>query len=263
MRWNGGASARILLACVALLLPGGVLSATVVARQPAASGGSDQRVGVAGLTGSAVVNEQATTTTGPSTAVRTPVTAAPAASATTTSTRPPIPTTTTTRRPAAATSTTVPLTDPNWLTVPNIAPAGTWQTEANGVSMRLRIDPAVPVAGQPVRFFMDVSGPGVCCMVSLTFGEGSEQFMVNSSVSCTEPIPSTAGTHSYVTSHVYASPGAYKARMVTVGGDMCGKLPHDPLDPHWMPFAAGYPIDACIGVGPGPAGDAGCPRNDK
>ena len=186
---------------------------------------------------------------------------APAAPSTPTSTRPQASTTTTTKRPA--TPTTVPLNDPNWLTVPNIAPAGTWQTQANGVSMRLRIEPAVPIAGQPVRFFMEVSGPGACCMVSLTFGEGTESFLVNSTVSCTPGNTSSSGPHRFVASHTYASPGAYKARMVSVGGDLCGIEPHDPFDVHWNPFLAGNPIDACIAVGPGPAGAAGCPRNDR
>ena len=76
------------------------------------------------------------------------------------------------------------------------------------------------------------------------------------------PLPSP-GPHSYVASHTYATPGAYKARMVAVGGDMCGTTPYDPFDLHWIPLVSGDPINACIGVGPGPAGNAGCPVNDN
>lgn len=81
--------------------------------------------------------------------------------------------------------------------------------------------------------------------------------MVNSAVSCT-PLPAPSpGPHNYVTSHTYATPGAYKARMAAVGGDMCGSSPHNPI------LVSGYPISACIAVGPGPAADVGCPTNDN
>ena len=262
MRTRGGTAAtRVLFAFAAVLLVAGVLSTTVVDRQPSTSGGVDRRVGAVGLDGSVLVEESTTTSAAPVTVAQKPVTTVPAAPAATTSTRPPSFTSTTTGK--AVTSTTVPLTDPNWLTVPNIVPSARWQTDANGVSMRLRIEPAVPVAGQTVRFFMEVSGPGLCCMVGLTFGEGSNHFQVNSSVSCTPAPAPTPGPHSYVTTHTYASPGAYKARMVAVGGDMCGTSPHDPRDLHWIPLVSGNPIKACIAVGPGPAGDGGCPTNDN
>ena len=246
----------MLAGLVAVLLPAAVLSAIVV--DPGSPGPPvvDRRVGVAELAASEVVEETTT-----STAVT--VAPKPPAPSTTTSTRPATTTTPTTRKVTTTTSTTVaPLADPNWLTVPNLTPAGTWRTEANGVTMRLRIEPATPVAGQPVRFFMDVSGPGTCCMVFLMFGEGLAGWdPLNGSMSCTEPTP--VGPRSYVTSYTYASPGAYKAKLSVVAGDLCFRIPHDPSDLTWIPFVSGYPISACIGVGPGPAADAGCPVNDQ
>jgi hypothetical protein len=261
MRSSGGTlSARMLVACVAVLLPAGVLSATVVER-PSSPRDIDRAVVLTGLGSSALLDEPATTTTAPVAVAERPSAPATTAPSTTPTTRAPASTTTTTKQVATTTSTTVPLTDPNWLTVPNLTPAGSWQTEANGVKMRLRIDPVAPVAGQPVRFFMDVSGPGLCCMVGLTFGEGSDQFMV-SPQTCTPSPAFGPGVHSYVATHTYAGPGAHKARMVSVGGDMCGPPPPGVSPLSWSPqLLSGYPIDACIAVGPGSAGEAGCPRN--
>ena len=55
MRWNGGTpTTRILLACVAVLLPAGALSATMVNQPSASSGGLDRQVSVAGVNGAAL-----------------------------------------------------------------------------------------------------------------------------------------------------------------------------------------------------------------
>ena len=254
----------MLAAVVAVLLPVGVLAAAMVDPRPTTSLSVEGRVGVAAVAASALVEDQVASATAPLTGVQPPPVTAPATPATTTSTKPPTPTTATTIKAATTiVPPRVPPSDPNDFAIPNIAPAGTWQSEANGVSARMRIDPAVPTAGQPVRFLIEVSSAGACCVVMLDFGDGSGGFGVNKERLCSEPSPFSPGPHSSVTTHIYAGPGAYKATLSVLSGDICALPAITPGSQPPIPWINGAPINACIAVGPGAAGQVGCSPNSK
>lgn len=254
----------MLAAVVTVLLPAGVLAASVVDPRPSTSLSVEGRAGVAAIAASALLEDPVASATAPVTAVQPPPAAAPATPATSTSTKPPTPTTATTIK--AATTTVPPGAspiDPNHFAIPNIAPAGAWQSKANGVSARMRIDPAVPTAGQPVRFLIEVSSAGACCVVMLDFGDGSEGFGVNKERLCSDPSPFSPGPHSSVTTHTYAGPGAYKATLSVLSGDICALPAITPGSQPPIPWINGAPINACIAVGPGAAGHVGCSPNSK
>lgn len=231
----------VLAALVAVLFPAGVLSVTFVNRPASASSGVERTVAVAGVAASEVPDEPTTTSTS-----TVPVTTVPKPSTTTSTTVRSTSTTATsstatTRKPPATTTTTVPAA---------VVPTGVWHTEANGVSLRLRIDPPPPAAGQPVTFTVDVASAAPCCTVMVSFGDASSEFMANAERVCSEPSPLTPGAHTYTTSHTYAGPGTYGARVVAMAGDACTAPGSPATDPHWMPWISASPIDACIPVGP-------------
>ncbi len=251
MRWHGGSRVvRGLIVGVAVLLPAGVLAAATVDPRPVTTVAADGRVGAAGLGPGSPLDEE-----GPAGAVATAAPAPPTVSVvpsttqpTTSSTKPPT-TTTTTAAPKSVATTAVTTLPPG-----HIPPASSWQEKANGVSATVRIEPAAPVAGQPVTFYIDVWGVDACCDVTLDFGDHSDRFTVNLPRRCEDPSPLRPGALRAVATHTYAKPGPYLAFFQVMDGDIC-KLPLVPPDPiplHHVDF------EPCIAVGPGNAADLGC-----
>lgn len=248
-------AARVLVAGVAALLPAGVLSAATLDPRPSTVVTAGGRVGAAGVGQSGLVDEPGATTS--STVTVAPPTMAPAVPATTATTR---------SAPRPSPSTTAPLPTvtlppgvpapvlPSPTGIPNIPPASSWEVEAQGVKVRLRIEPASPVAGQPVTFRIDYSSSEPCCTVMVAFGDGG-QFSVNNGVRCGDLSP---GAHGAVATHTYASAGAYKATLGVIAALPCLQLPMTPGASPPPPVIHGAQLTACIGVGPGAGAAKGC-----
>ena len=237
----------------AMLLLAGILSAASVDRTTSngttvVAGG---RATPAGLNQVSLLGEAPAVTVAPATTLTPPTTRS-----TTRSTTPSTTTTTTTALPAKAATTTVPVRP----SVPpgNLAPASSWQAKAEGVSVTLRIEPARPVAGQPIRFSIDAWGVDACCDIALAFDD-STQFQVNLPRRCEDPSPLKPGPLGAVATHTFAKPGAYRLFLQVMDGDVC-KLPAIPPDP--VPLH-NIELEPCIAVGPGDAADAGCPPRPK
>lgn len=252
MNWPGGAHVvRVLVASVALLLPAGVLSAAVV--EPPASTPAP-----AGRAESAQPAAPADTTTTSTTAAVVPTASPSSTVATTATTRRPTnaTTATTAKAPTATTLTPTRPTRPPIQTIPTtprVRPATFWEANRNGVSARVRIEPASPNAGQPVRFVVDVSSAEDCCLIFVSFGEGTAT-ATNLTEVCggAEPLGPGAGT--YETTHTYGAPGAYRANFsIEAGGPCPGSAP-----PGGRAGAFDVSIQACFAVGPAPAGQEGC-----
>jgi hypothetical protein len=207
-RHGGGHGAvRVLVALIALLLPAGALAATSIdAGEPASQPG---RVGAAGFAQEALVDEEAS----PDRAVQVSTTVAlPPPPSLTVSTLPSVPKPPpalpglppTTAPPVASSPppNLPPLPPPP--TIKPLPPASKWSKTANGVSVRMHIEPASPVAGQPVTFVIDeLTAPAACCIIHLSPGLGT-----------TVPLATTCGdaasraglsyTHTYPEAGVHA-----------------------------------------------------------
>jgi hypothetical protein len=250
LRLHASGPVGVLAAAIAVVLLSGVLAAAAVD-----SGGSalpvEGRVGAAGLVQEAVA-EDAPVSQAPvplTSTVAPPPTVTTAAVPSTTlplttpgSVRPPAPAVATTVAPsqgAAAATTTIPATT-----------SRTWTaTGHSSVRARMRMEPATPVAGQPVRFFVDdVSTPDPCCVVGLFFGDGKHT---------TIGFPTCGGPTSLTglrATHTYDAPGAYEVYLLVVSGPPC----KPPVAPEVPGQAFGGEIRACIAVGPGAADAPQC-----
>lgn len=251
-RHGGRRSNSVLVACLAVLIPAGAFAAASVDRGTA---GGDRQVNAAGFAQEGIVAGPAPSRSPEPTMV------------TTTTPAPPPPPTTTARItpstvaavPRATTTTTrPPPTSPTWSVPPGAPPipyttipgGSSWSNRAGELSVRMHIEPAAPVAGQPVTFVVDeVITQDPCCAVAIRFGDSA----VSSNL--------TGGTCDSPTSlrglritHTYDAPGAYEAVLTTVTFP-CGPITGDP--PHRAIHGVG--LHVCIVVGPGDAGAAGCP----
>ncbi|MGI8983762.1 MAG: hypothetical protein ACR2HM_04395 [Acidimicrobiales bacterium] len=233
-----------------------MVAATTVRPGPAPDG---SRVGAAGFVheaigGGATLDEPAapvavTSSTAPRPTVPAPPPAAPS---------PPPPSPVPSTVPASTTSParTGPTTNSTLLPAPGsgATPTHRWSKTANGVSVSLRMEPATPVAGQPVTFYVDeVTAPLTCCIVHLSFGDEGEGDLISGTA------PSCAGASTSRTglsiTHTYAKPGPYEISLVVVTVPcqltvVDGKPVPPPI--------TGTGITACITVGPGAAGAPGC-----
>ena len=234
-----------------LLSAAAVAAATVDAPATEPIGG---RAGAAGLSRSELLDEQATTHTTQTTVAVTSSTVTVPPTSTTTTTRP---ATRTTARPSTAATlppgVPAPVTPPP-TGIPNVPAASSWSAERDGVRARLRIEPAAPVAGHPVRFFVDVSSAEPCCTIFLGFGDDSAEHSVDNGAPCGSLRP---GARSVAVSHTYSSAGAYKAHLTVMTGFACTP-PLAPGTPPPIPSFHSVSLDACIAVGPGASGQAGC-----
>jgi hypothetical protein len=261
---------RLLAVAVSVLLPAGGLAALTVG---APSAGREGRVGATALSASALDEEeqgsQSTQTTAVTIAPAPGVPGAPPTSPPPAGgPRTPAPTgataqTSTTRAPKAPAGFPVPPgfpplpMPPPPTGIPNIPPSSSWSHEEDGIRVRLRLDPPAPVAGQPMRFVIDYSSASPCCTVMLNFGDGTAGFSLNNDRVCGTSPPLTSGAHTVAATHTYTAARAYKANLFLVRDDWCANPP---------PMVNGAPqivihdvsFDACLAVGPGTRGQAGC-----
>jgi hypothetical protein len=212
-RQDGSRMLRVLFVAVAVVLSAGVLSATQVDPRPATTVAAEGRVAPVGFGQASLLDDPPPTR--PAVAAPAPEPSprtVPVAPPTTPSTIRPTSTTTTAAPAKAGTSTTRP-------TVPraNVPAASSWQGVAEGVSARMRLEPAAPTAGQPVRIHIDVSGELDCCYIFLHFGDDTDGFALNNDWMCQGVSPLSPGAHSTVVTHTYARPGAYRRRPGTGG----------------------------------------------
>lgn len=251
---------RALVASVAVLLPLSGWAALTIHSGPATpvAGG---RAGATSAGGATLVDEEPP-------APPPAVTVAPLSTSTTVSsvsstTRPAPATTTTTRVPRpprpATTTTTVDL--PAFMkTTPNppgyLAAATSWEAKGDGITVRMRIDPASPVDGQPVRFLIDYTGGDTCCIVELHFGDGSPHFLANHDPPCVKGGTLSPGPHSTVVTHIYDEPGPYRVLVKILDGDLC-TLPPVPVPGAPVPLHH-LEMFACVAVGPDTPFTPGC-----
>lgn len=250
---GGGRTIRALLMSVAVLLPAGAFAAATVDGRTA---GGDRQVSAAGFVQEGIVAGH-TPVPSPAPHVVTSTTPAPPPSSTTTTRI--TPTTATTVPRATTTTTRLPATtSPTWSVPPGAPPipyttipgGSSWSKRTEGASVRMHIEPARPVAGQPVTFHVDdLITQNPCCAVALMFGD-SPTFTNLAGGSCASP---TSLSNLSIT-HTYAAPGAYEAVLATATFP-CGPVTGDP--PHRAIYGVG--LHVCIVVGPGDAGAAGCP----
>ena len=253
MAHNGGGrvAVRILTALIAVLLPAGAFAATSVdAGKP---GRADTRVGATGFGGELLADDQprmAPTVTVTSTVAPTPTVTVPVP--TPLASVPTLPGRTATTAPAvAATFPTPPGFPPLPMpTFPPNPPASTWSKTANGISVRMHIEPAMPVAGRPVTFVIDeVTAPVTCCIIHLVVegktvpvpGAGGE---TPENGICGSP-PATRSGLSHT--HTFTEPGVHavalmvlttSCQMPTTGG------------PAVAPTSTLLDLRACFTVGP-------------
>jgi hypothetical protein len=102
----------------------------------------------------------------------------------------------------------------------------------------MRMEPADPVAGQPVSFFVELSPVEACCIAHLTFGDGSATpLAVDASCTHSSDMVRTVATHTY------AAPGAYKVLLLTA------TVPCAPPSTDGQPWIRGANINACVVIG--------------
>lgn len=225
-RWAG-----VALAMIAVLLPAGALAAATVQ-----SPDPDRWVSAAALAHESLAEDDAvdpafvTTTVAPLPPA--PMTAVGAPSAPTT-TKP---------RPAVAPTTTTTLVSgvpgPGLAPIPN-PPTSSWTNSTGEVTARMRMEPATPIPGRPVNFYVEVMAPSACCAVNLSYGDGTMA-----------PIP-PAGcdfprARTLTFTHTFATPGSYELLLVNSTFPCDGKVVDGRLV---EPPIYGSSIQTCIGVG--------------
>ena len=225
-RWVGAA-----VAILAVLLPAGVLAAATV-KAPVPD--PERRVGAAAIAQESLAEDDAVARA----VVATTVAPLPPAPRTTIG----APSTTTKPKPAVApTTTTTPVAAeprPGLAPVPN-PQTSSWTNISGDVTARMRMEPATPLPGQPVKFYVEVMAPSACCAVNLSYGDG-----------IMAPIP-PAGcefprARTLTFTHTYAAPGSYELLLVN------STQPCDPkvVDGLFIPAPIyGSSIQTCIGVG--------------
>ena len=259
MQRNGGAPGpvRVLVALIAVLLPAGAFAAaTVDADQPAREA---RRVGAAGFSGEPLADDQpavaptaaVTSTVAPATTVAVPAPTTPAPA--------PVPTlprrTGTTAPPVAATFPTPPGFPPLPMpTFPRTPSASTWSKTANGITVRMHIEPATPAAGRPVTFVVDeVTAPVSCCVIHLSPQDGTLVPLPGANGPnpengiCGSP-PVTRSGLSYT--HTFAEPGVYPIFLMVLTSQC--QMPAV-NGPSVAPEPSMLDILGCVTVGPASA----------
>ena len=225
----------VVLAMIAVLLPTGVLAAATV--EPPVPD-PDRRVGAATLAQESLAEDDAI---GPASVT---TTVAPLPPAPTTTVGVPSAPTTTKLKPTIAPPTTTTLLSgvlpPGVAPVPNPnPPTSSWTNTTGDVTARMRMEPATPLPGRPVHFYVEVMAPSACCAVNLSYGDGTMA-----------PIP-PAGcdfprARTLTFTHTFAAPGSYELLLVNSTFPCDGKVVDGRLI---QPPIYGSSIQTCIGVG--------------
>ena len=253
MTWRGcGGATKALVVMIAVLLPTAAVASTTVGRRVPAPG---EPVGAAGLAlefvdddGSASRSSEVTAV--PRTDSSLSALPTPMPSTTTQPRRTTIPSRTAVPTTNGSTSSTQPVGPPATsptTTVPHDPPASSWSADKDGISVRMRMEPAEPVPGQPVTFFVEVSPVESCCIAHLSFGDGSAT-PLPIETSCTPRV----GMIGAVGTHTYAAAGVYKVVLITA------TVPCGPPPSGGPPPIRGANINACVVIGTGPASKADC-----
>lgn len=254
MRWLP----RVIVAMIAVLLPAGALAMATVdsgGRDAAGRDAGGGRAGAAGLAQEAITEAPPVPVVVTSTTSLPPIVLPP---------QPLLPPPTVPRAPVTGArppaSTAPPSLPPGvgpglgpTTTVAAVTRTSSWSRNANGVTVRMRMEPAAPVAGQPITFFIDdVSAPYPCCIVHMSFGDGTDMPALGSgggASGCDSPKTRTGLT----ASHTFAAPGAYAIALLVV------TYPCNPVTAAsgeiTPPPITGTEIRACIAVGPGTVPD--------
>jgi len=209
-------TARILLACVAVLLGAGALAAATLGSDGPSSIVAGGRVGAAALNLDGVPTDPPPAPPAPVSAA--PTTVAPPSAPVVLPVPVPVPVPTTGPATVPVTRPPTPTSPPPTFvvpppvsvvtTVPAPLPPGTWAADKDGVSVRMRMEPATPAPGETVTFSIVATTTMSCCVVHLDFGDGSAPSSGGSG--CDHSI---SGVPQVVT-HVYAGAGGYAARLV-------------------------------------------------
>jgi len=237
---------------VAVLIVAGVVAVTTVDGPSSIT----ITVGAAGL-GPQGLDEAPEVTTTKTLAAPPPTTPAPPSTLPppVATTRPAPPTTATTkpatRPPAASTVTGTP--PPPAPTASRLAPGTSWSSSRQGITLRVQMEPTTPLAGQEVRFLIDVSSPTEqCCAMGFSFGDGADISPVGQ-VDCAPP----TDQHGIVVTHTYAAAASYQI-YVTASSVPCTLAVVNGVPV--MPPLSSVSIVGCAGVGPGSAAQTGCPN---
>ena len=240
---------RLLIGCLAILLPAGAWAAsaidpgaptTVVAGGPARATGlganiflDDQgapppAVNVTPPSIRPTTPAPATSTSGPSTTTKPPATTPPSTSPNTAPT-----TTLATLLPGVPLPVLPPILDLQQR-------VNSWSSANGQTTARMRMEPAAPVPGQPVRFFVEIVAPEPCCVMPLSYGDGLAA--PSPGGGCDSPKTRTA-----TLTHTFAAPGDYELRLVALTFPCNGEV----VDGQEVvpPTISGTVITACIGVG--------------
>lgn len=250
----------VLVALIAVLLPAGAFAAaTVDAGHPPRG---PARVGAAGFGGELLADDQSrpvapTVTVTSTVAPAPPVTATvPKGPAPTSKPTPTVPgRTATTASPGTALFPTPPGFPPLPMpTFPPNPPASSWSKTANGITVRMHIEPATPVAGRPVTFVIDqVTAPVHCCVIHfspeidvLIPMPGANGPNPEMGICGSPPVTRSGLSHT----HTFAAPGVYpiflmvltsQCQMPAVGG------PSSASEPSMLDLLG------CVTVGPASA----------
>jgi hypothetical protein len=134
-------------------------------------------------------------------------------------------------------------------TFPRNPSASTWSKTANGITVRMHIEPATPVAGSPVTFVIDeVTAPVTCCIIHLVPdgttipvpGAGGENREIGI---CGSP-PATRSGLSHT--HTFAEPGVYAVLLMVLTTPCQMPAVGAPA----VPPPNGLDLQACLTVGP-------------
>lgn len=135
-------------------------------------------------------------------------------------------------------------------TFPRNPSASTWSKTASGITVRMHIEPATPVAGRPVTFVFDeVTAPASCCIIHLVpyattipiagaSGENPENGICGS-----PPVTRSGLTHT----HTFAEPGVYAVFLIVLTTSCQMPAVGGPAVP---PTNGLLDLRACITVGP-------------
>ena len=209
-------------AMVAMVLTGGVVSATARGGIPWAGG----NVKAASEEISPLRSDTTAPSTSTTSAAPTSITAAPAVVSPSPTTSRPSPTATT-RGSSSATTSTGPVNrstragygphSDGAVEVPFSAGQTSWSVVSNGVTITLRTDIARPKAGDIIRFQVEVSGPGQsCCDARVLFGDGGQYSPMHDR--CYAP----ATTARFETRHAYNLDGRWTFNVSGQSGGCAG-----------------------------------------
>lgn len=238
----------VLIALVVVLLPAAVLAVTTVDhRGPVRV----EALGPAGFGMTDIGEEYATVTSSAAPAAATPATVPPTLPATSTVSRR---ATTTTAAPSVMrdSTATLPSTPPSagpTTAVTAVPPTSRWSASQNGIGLRMRMEPAAPLAGDPVTFFLELSPIDSCCIGALSFGDETSAPLAFEARCKDSPgtVQKAVATHTFATAGAYevvASAATVPCSVPSPTGD--GSRPI-------MGFPVGVTLDACVVIGPAKA----------